>query len=156
MLLLLKILFLPAIIKLLEMKKQYKGFTIFYVIWAFINIMLLILAMSNVFGISDVTATEFWPFTVGSLKYYDFYELAIYLGMPLIIYFVYLAGQSRLFWIPYIIWGIMNITLMVMAVNNVFGTSDRAVKEFWPFSVGELLYYDLLELVVYLVIPLVI
>ncbi len=98
--------------------------------------------------------TEFWPFTVGSPRYYDLYELLVYLGIPLLIYFVYRAGQSRKFWIPYIIFGIINIALMVMAVSNAFGTSDRDVKKFWPFSVGALRYYDMLELLVYLSIPL--
>ncbi len=138
------------------MKKKYKIFTAFYLVWSVINLTLMILAMSSVFGTSNKTMTEFWPFTVGSLRYYDFYELLVYLGLPLIIFFVYRAGQSKRFWIPYIIWGVINITLMFMAISDVFGTSVRTVKEFWPFSEGELKFYDLLELVVYLVIPLII
>ncbi|MEI6764887.1 MAG: hypothetical protein WCM76_04545 [Bacteroidota bacterium] len=138
------------------MKKVHRGFIKFYFIWGILNVLLMIMASSGVFGASDRTLTEFWPFTVGSPRYYDLYELIVYLGMPLLIYIVYRAGQSRKFWIPYIIWSILNIAIMIMAVLDVFGTSNRTVKKFWPFSVGELLYYDLLELVVYLTIPLIV
>lgn len=136
------------------MKKIHKGFAIFYVIWAVLNITVMIMAYSGLFGPSDKTMTEFWPFTVGELNYYDFYELSVYLIFPLLIYIVYREGKSRMFWIPYIAWSLINIILMVMAISDVFGDSDRTVKQFWPFSVGGLKYFDLLELVVYLVIPL--
>jgi len=138
------------------MKKLHKGFLIFYLIWAIMNIVMLILAMSNVFGISNQTTSEFWPFTIGAPRYYDYYELLVYLIYPLLIYFVYREGQSKKFWIPYIVWGIINLALMIMAISDVFGTSSRNLREFWPFTVGGLKYYDLLEMVVYLTIPLII
>lgn len=125
-------------------------------VWAIINVTLLILAIADVFGASNSTMTEFWPFTVGSPRYYDFYELIVYLGMPIIVYIVYRSGRSKKFWISYIIWGLLNITLMILAISDTFGTSIRTVSKFWPFSVGALKFYDLLELVVYLVIPLLI
>ncbi|MEI6852845.1 MAG: hypothetical protein WCL06_08385, partial [Bacteroidota bacterium] len=103
------------------MKNIHKGFIIFYLIWSVLNLTLLILAMTNVFGVFNSTTNEFWPFTVGAPRYYDFYELLVYLLYPLLIYFVYREGRSKKFWIPYIIWGIMNIALMIMAVSNVFG-----------------------------------
>jgi hypothetical protein len=138
------------------MKKIHKGFIVFYLIWAVMNVTFLILAMSDVFGISNSTSTEFWPFTIGAPRYYDFYELLVYLLYPLLIYFVYRQGQSKKFWISYIVWGNINLGLMIMAISDVFGTSNRNVKEFWPFTVGAIKYYDLLELVVYLTIPLIV
>jgi hypothetical protein len=114
------------------------------------------MAMSSVFGESNTSTTEFWPFTVGAPRYYDFYELIVYLLYPLLIYFVYRNGRSKKFWIPYMIWGTLNVALMFMAVSDVFGPSDRNLAEFWPFSVGALKFYDLLELIVYLTIPLIV
>lgn len=147
---------LPEIINKHKMKSKHTTFIRIYSVWASINLIVLILALLNVFGTSNHSFGEFWPFTVGSLRYYDFYELAVYLGMPLLIYFVYCKSRSKRFWITYIIWATVNFALMMMAVLNVFGPSDRSANEFWPFSVGALLYYDILELVVYLCIPLIV
>ena len=64
--------------------------------------------------------------------------------------------KAKIFWIFYILWSIVNIALLVMAVNNTFGEFDKTTEKFWPFTVGCLNSYDFLELSVYLVIPLAI
>ena len=71
------------------MKKSRKGFWIFYIIWIILNVTLLIFAINDTFGEFNKTTEEFWPFTVGSPRYYDFFELAVYLVIPLIIFGVY-------------------------------------------------------------------
>lgn len=70
------------------MKKKRSKFWTFFIIWSIINVTLLILAVYDVFGKFDKSAKEFWPFTVGGLKTYDFFELGVYLGIPLIVYYL--------------------------------------------------------------------
>ena len=81
------------------MKKSHKGFWIFYAIWIILNVTLLIFAINDTFGEFNKTTSEFWPFTVGNPRYYDFFELAVYLIIPLIIfgvyYFVHVKEHSK-------------------------------------------------------------
>jgi len=69
------------------MKKK-KTFWIFFIIWSILNVSLLVMAVYDVFGKFNKTTEEFWPFTVGSPKYYDFLELLVYLAIPLIVYYL--------------------------------------------------------------------
>jgi len=70
------------------MKKSHKGFWTFYIIWAIINVTFLIMAFNDTFGEFDKTTEEFWPITVGGARYYDFLELAVYLVIPLFIFYL--------------------------------------------------------------------
>jgi hypothetical protein len=71
------------------MKRADKIFWILYIIWSALNIGLLIMALNDTFGEFDKSTEKFWPFSIGSPKSYDYLELAIYLLMPLIIFFSY-------------------------------------------------------------------
>jgi hypothetical protein len=64
-------------------------FWIMYFIWLVANIMMFVMAYSNVFGEYYQPHTEFWPFTIGDAKYYDFAELFVYTGLPLLFYLLY-------------------------------------------------------------------
>jgi hypothetical protein len=70
------------------MKKSHKGFWTFYIIWSILNIGLLVMAVYDTFGEFNKSTEEFWPFTVGGLRTYDFVELFVYLGIPLAIFFL--------------------------------------------------------------------
>jgi len=71
------------------MVKAHKTFWIIYLFWVIINLALLVMAFYDVFGEFDRTTRKFWPFTVGSPKYYDFFELLLYLGLPILGLFIY-------------------------------------------------------------------
>jgi hypothetical protein len=60
-----------------------------YFIWLAANIMMFVMAYSNAFGEYYQPRTEFWPFTIGEAKYYDWAELVVYTGIPLLFYFLY-------------------------------------------------------------------
>jgi hypothetical protein len=70
------------------MKKPFKGFWIFYILWVIVNITVMIMAFNDTFGEFDKTTEEFWPITVGNPRYYDFIELLVYLGIPLFIFYL--------------------------------------------------------------------
>ena len=138
------------------MFQKHKGFVIIYLIWTFCNILVMSLAMRNVFGVSDNTMAELWPFTVSSLRYYDFYELAVLVGIPFFMFIVYQKGKSKWFWTFYIIWGIIDLSMMIAARSQIFILPGELFKTYWPIPVGDKEYYDLMALAIYLLIPLVI
>jgi hypothetical protein len=70
------------------MKKKGKRFWALYILWVVINVVFLILAVYDTFGEFNKTTEEFWPFTIGSPRYFDFVELFVYLGIPLAIYYL--------------------------------------------------------------------
>jgi hypothetical protein len=47
------------------------------------------MAYGNMFGEYYKPHTEFWPFTIGDAKYYDWAELFVYTGLPLLFYLLY-------------------------------------------------------------------
>lgn len=65
-----------------------KWFVVFYLIWAFIHLIL--------FFSSDADRSGFWPFrTKARLDAYDFLELFVYLGLPLIVFVIWkLVGKD--------------------------------------------------------------
>jgi hypothetical protein len=75
------------------MKRSYKIFRVFYIIWSVMNIGMLIMALNDTFGEFDRSTARFWPFSIGSPKSYDYLELAIYLLLPLIVFFSYRLTQ---------------------------------------------------------------
>ena len=70
------------------MKNSQKGFWTFYTIWIIVNISLLIFALNDTFGEFDKSTEKFWPITVGGARYYDFFELSVYLLIPLFIFYL--------------------------------------------------------------------
>lgn len=70
------------------MKKPHKGFWTFYILWTIFNVALLVMAVYDTFGEFNKSTEEFWPFTVGGLKTYDFVELFVYLLIPLVIFYL--------------------------------------------------------------------
>lgn len=76
-------------IKLYVMRRSYSRFWIFYILWSTVNFALMIMALYDTFGEFDKATEKFWPFTVGSPRYYDLLELLVYLLIPLIIHFAY-------------------------------------------------------------------
>lgn len=68
-----------------------KGFWIFYLVWALFCMTMFVLAINDYIGEFNKSIEEFWPITVGSLRYRCFLELSVYLLIPLLIFYVYKA-----------------------------------------------------------------
>jgi len=64
--------------------------------------------------------------------------------------------KSWIFWILYISWCIGHLVLFFVVLRNDYGGGYKASDEFWPFSDGRLKYYDWLELLLYIGLPLII
>jgi hypothetical protein len=58
-----------------------RGFIVFYLIWLFIHLLLFFNSSSDCEG--------FWPFGRGDLCQYNYIELFVYLGVPLIIFIIW-------------------------------------------------------------------
>jgi hypothetical protein len=70
-------------------------FWIMYFIWLAANSLMFVLAHSNLLGEINKPLTEYWPFSVGVIKYYSIGELLVYTGLPLLFYVLYRVVQKH-------------------------------------------------------------
>lgn len=64
--------------------------------------------------------------------------------------------SGKTFWIIYLVWGLFNLTLLILAYSNVFGLVGLHTYRFYPINSLEIKYYDYAEFLVYAGIPLVV
>lgn len=74
--------------KFMKFVNENKWFIVFYLVWLFIHIIF-------VFNDYKWKTDEFWPFGDSRLRYYDWLEFFVYVGLPLVIFaIVKLVGKD--------------------------------------------------------------